>query len=499
MTSDTDAVALSSATDLTTALREKRISSRELLEIYLSRVEQLNPGLNAVVTLDADRALDRAAAADRAAARGEWLGPLHGLPMTVKDTLETAGVRTTAGAAELSNHVPASDADAVVRLRRAGAVIFGKTNTATYASEAQTYNPVFGTTNNPWALDRTPGGSSGGAAAALAAGLTGLEVGGELSGSCRVPAHYCGVYTLRPTHGLVPTRGHIPRAPGWLTSNDMVTLAPLARNASDLDLALDVLVGPSEAQAVAWRVELPEPRATRLDDYRIGVWLDDPHCPLDGAVAAVLHAAVEALSTAGARLSEVRPIDRLAHDALYERLVGAATSLSLPQNTFTQLCAATGELPPSSDPFRDALRRGNLIRHRDWLVADEERTQARARWRAYFRDYDLLLCPVTTTTAIPHDHNPDFGARSVTVNGQRRSYWEQIRWTSMATAAALPAASVPVGVAADGLPVGLQIVGPHLEDRTVTHAARLITQIVGGFRVPSPMEGSAHATGDSAV
>ncbi|NGO70284.1 amidase [Streptomyces boncukensis] len=484
MTLDEDAAAFAAATDLTAALRRREVSSRELLDLCLARIDRLNPALNAVVTLDTDRAREQAAAADEALAAGAPFGPLHGLPVTVKDTLETAGLRTTSGAPELAAHVPERDAEAVARLRSAGAVVFGKTNTATYAADAQTSNPVFGTTNNPWNTARTPGGSSGGPAAALAAGLTGLELASELSGSARYPAHCCGVFTLRPSYGLVPTRGNIPRAPGSLTSNDMVTLAPLARDARDLDLALDVLAGPTADRAVGWRLELPPPRAHTLDGFRIGVWLDDPGCPVDAQVAGVLQAAVEALRKAGARLSDVRPVDREAHDRLYDRLLHGAISLGLPQALYDRNRALADGLAEDDDSPRAGTLRAMTQSHRDWLAADEAREQQRARWAEFFRGHDVLLCPVAPVVAIPHDRNPDLSARRITVDGQPRPYGDLIRWTSPATAASLPAASVPVGTSADGLPVGLQVVGPHLEDRTVTRFAALLAELTGGFRRP---------------
>jgi amidase len=472
------------ASALTTALREGVVSSRELLDIYLDRIERLNPAINAVVTIDADGARRQADEADRARRRGESRGPLHGLPMTVKDTLETGGMRTTSGAPELTAHVPTRDAEAVTRLRGAGAVIFGKTNTATYAGDAQTTNAVFGTTNNPWAPTRSAGGSSGGAAAAVAAGLTGLELGGELSGSARLPAHYCGVYALRPTYGLIPTRGHIPRAPGSLTSNDMVTLAPIARSADDLELALGALAGPVASEAVAWRLRLPEPRATSVDRYRIGVWLDDPSCPVDDAVGGVLWAAVDALRRTGAHVTSVRPIDLAAHNRRYEQLLYAAISLGLPQQVFDRNCDASGSLAPEDESPHAVMLRGSTQRHRAWLMADEQRAQLRARWREFFRDYDVLLCPVSPVAAIEHDHSPEVASRRLIVNGASRPYWDQIGWTSIATAGALPAASVPVGRTAADLPVGIQIIGPHLEDRTVCDMARRLPGLVGGYLAP---------------
>jgi len=250
-------IAFHSALELVVAIRNREISSRELLAHYLKRIEQYNPKINAVVTLDVERAFHLADAADAALARGESLGPLHGLPMTVKDTFETEGVRTTAGAPLHAEHIPTKDALAVARLKAAGAIVFGKTNTPVFAMDMQTYNPVFGTTNNPWDVTRSPGGSSGGSAAALAAGLTGLELGSDIGGSIRNPAHYCGVFGHKPTYDIIPSRGHIPGPPGTLTGADIAVLGPLTRGPKDL------------SEGRAWRLELPTPRHGALRKYRV--------------------------------------------------------------------------------------------------------------------------------------------------------------------------------------------------------------------------------------
>jgi amidase len=255
-----DELAFSGAVELVDAIRNREVSSRELLDHYLKRIAQVNPKLNAVVTLDAERAGKRAAEADEALVRGQSWGPLHGLPISVKDLFETAGIRTTAGALRFSGHVPATDAVAVARLEAAGAIVMGKTNTPVFGSDAQSYNKVFGTTNNPWDLSRSPGGSSGGSAAAIAGGLTGLELGSDIGGSIRGPAHCCGVYGIKPTYGIIPMRGHIPPVPGTLAEIDIVAAGPIARSADDLELALLALAGPSSERKIAWRLELPRPR-----------------------------------------------------------------------------------------------------------------------------------------------------------------------------------------------------------------------------------------------
>lgn len=493
-----------SATDLAAALRRREIASRELLGHYLGRIEQDNPALNAVVTLEEERARMQASAADEAAARGQLWGPLHGLPMTVKDSIETAGLRTTAGATELADHVPEHDADAVARLRSAGAVIFGKTNLPTYAMDVQSYNPVFGTTNNPWDTARTPGGSSGGAAAALAAGLTGFELGSDIGGSIRNPAHYCGVFGLKPTYGIVPARGHIPGPPGTLTAADISVLGPMGRSADDLDLGLDVLAGPDPVSAVAWRLELPPPRADSLAGYRLAAWLDDPYCPTDSDVLDVLAAAVAALRGTGTAVDErARPVELPAADRLFRQLLQGAVCNGYPRRVFDRLRDEAAAAPAEDDSMRVRTARDITQRKRDWNSANERRLQLAAHWAAFFRDHDVLLCPVTPTAAIPHDHSSDLDARTISINGRSRSYWDQLVWAGLSGMVYLPAAVVPVGRTRQGLPVGLQVVAPHLEDRTAVDVARRIAAVVGGFQPaveqtsnsPTPTDSSAGGFG----
>ena len=478
-------IAFYSATRLAAAIRDREVGSRELLEHYLQRVERFNPQINAIVTLDVERARQRADAADAALARGDVWGPLHGVPMTVKDSIETAGVRTTSGAEIYAEHVPSQDAPAVSRLRAAGAVIFGKTNLPTLAMDVQSYNPLFGTTNNPWDTTRAPGGSSGGAAAALAAGLTGLELGSDIGGSIRNPAHYCGVYGHKPTHGIVPLRGHIPGPPGMLSDTDIGVLGPLARSAEDLGLSLDVLAGPDTDRAMAWRLQLPPPRRTSLREYRIAAWLDDPTCPVDRTVHDRLAGAVAALRTAGATVDETaRPGFALA-DAHRDflRLLYPVTTSGLPHEQFEQLVALANGLP-YDDGALARLVHFSTLRHRTWLQTNEARERYRAQWAELFKRYDVLLCPITPTAAIPHDQSADPAARVIVVNGQERPYWDQIIWAGIIGMALLPATMAPVGRTPAGLPIGIQIVGPYLEDRTPIDFARRLTGVIGGFEPP---------------
>jgi amidase len=472
------------ATDLVAALRRKEVSSRELLDRYLDRNERYGPEINAVVTLDVERARTRARQADDATARGESWGPLHGLPITVKDTLETAGLRTTAGAPEYAEHVPGRDADAVARLRDAGAVLFGKTNTPTYAADCQTYNPVFGTTNNPWDLSRAVGGSSGGAAAALAAGLTGLELGSDLGGSIRNPAGYCGVYGLRPTYGLVPTRGHIPGPPGSLAEIDLATVGPMARSADDLALALGVLAGPDTAHSVAWRLTLPPPRAASLDGYRVAYWLDDEYCRVDAGVLEVLGDVVDAVGRAGATLAAARPCTLRTAERLTQLLAQSAFSGAYAPEHFDHLVEITATADPADDSPRVRHARNVTARMRDIAVARERRARLMADCARFFTEHDVLLCPITPVAAIPHDHQPDIDARRITVNGQQRHYGDQIPWASLPGVCSLPAVVVPVGLTRTGLPVGLQVIGPFLEDRTAVDVAGRIGALRGPLIPP---------------
>jgi amidase len=478
-----------STTALADAIRRREVGCLELLDRYLARGERLNPTVNAIVILDVERARDRAREADRALARGEVWGRLHGVPFTIKDSYETAGLRTTCGWQEIAEHVPKSDATVVARLRKAGAVIFGKTNVPTLAGDAQTFNPIFGTTNNPWDTTRTPGGSSGGAAAALAAGLTGGDVGSDIGGSIRTPAGWCGIFGHKSTWGIVPGRGHIPGPPGTLAEFDLGVFGPLGRSADDLDLLLGLMVGPSDEDARAWRIELPPPRRDALEAYRMAVWLDDPSGQLDGEVRRVLAGAVDALRRAGVTVLDRRPaVDFGALVWAYLQMLYPIILSGMPDEGFENLVQVAAALPPDDRSAMARAARATTIRHRDWLRLHEQRRQTQARFADLFRDVDVLLMPIVPTAAIPHDHHESFPARTISVDGAPVPYMELFTWIAPATFAHLPATAAPVGRTAGGLPVGLQIVGPYLEDRTTIDVARRITRVLGGYEVPTGFE-----------
>ncbi len=456
-------LATSPAHQQAAAIRRGEVSSRELLELFLNRIERLGKPVNAVVTIDASRAMDEARAADDARARGAALGPLHGLPMTIKDAIEVGGMRSTGGAVELTAHVPAADAPAVARLRAAGAVVFGKTNLPRWSGDLQSYNEIFGTTSNPWALDRTTGGSSGGAAAAVACGFTAFELGTDIGGSVRIPSHCCGVFGLKPSYGVVPQRGYLDHVGGGTTDPDINVFGPIARSAEDLELALSVLAGPEPERALAWRVELPEARADELSGYRIGVWFDEPSSPLDHAVRDRLRATVDAMERAGAKVEEAHPAVGFDEQVgLFMRLIGAAVSPSMPDER-AQLAAGA---------------------HRDWLRNDEERARLRRVWADWFTSYDLLLCPVLTVPAPPHDHSEPMHERTMEVNGEPVPYLTSVQWPGLIGVVGLPSAVPPVGRTPAGLPVGMQIVAPYLRDRDAVRAAALVAQLTGGYQPP---------------
>jgi amidase len=464
-----DDLAFAPLVDLVASLADGTVSSRELLELYLRRIEE-HRELNAVVTLD-ERAFGRADEADRARAAGQPLGALHGVPMTVKDSFETAGVRTTSGAVELAAHVPARDADAVARLRAAGAIVFGKTNLPAWAGELQTDNELFGRTLNPWDLDRSPGGSSGGAAAAVAAGLAAGELGSDIGGSIRQPAANCGVFGLKPSYGIVPMRGHIPGAPGTLAEADVAVGGPIARAADDLELLLDVVAGPDERSAGAWRLELPPPQVGR-----IACWFDDDDYPLDHEVRALLESAADDLGA-----EQVRPPVRL-RDALvlYQRLLAPLLSLGEDDESVERWRheAALRAAPP--DPSTQAAWEhwaGGL--HRGWLGANEERWRLRAAWAEALEGFDAVLLPVTPVPSAPHQPlHATIEDWAIVVDGRERAWRELSPWLWLVGLLHLPAVAAPVGLTAAGLPVGVQVVGRFGGDRTAIEVARRVGRFV---------------------
>ena len=470
-----------SAVDLAAAIRGREVSAVEALEHLVARIERLDGPINAVVCWDLDRARAAAAEADRAIARGDDLGPFHGVPMTVKDSFQTEGCVTTSGAPDLAEFVPAEDAWPVAKMRAAGAIPFAKTNLPIFAGDIQSFNDVYGTTNNPHDVSRTCGGSSGGSAAALAMGFTPIELGSDIGGSIRVPAHYSGVSGHKPSYGIVPAHGQIPGMPGTFTLADLAVAGPMSRSVRDLGPMLDALVGPNRWDAPAWRIELPRARAVELADLRIAAWLDDDHCPVDRSTRRLLAETVTSIEAAGGHVdTEARPGFTLEKvDRVFQHLLFSALAGEYSYEKIEQLAA----LEPTSPA--DVALRAAAMRHREWLAHNERRLQIREQWRRFFESYDVILMPVQPRGAIPHDHSqPQFG-RTVDIDGVERPYLDLFAWTGPAGAGMLPATVVPVGLGDDGLPIGVQVVGPYLHDHTTIEVARHIAELRGGCPRPA--------------
>ncbi|MCK9993184.1 MAG: amidase [Alphaproteobacteria bacterium] len=479
-------IAFLSASNLTAMLRGGKISSVELLAHYLDRVARLNPALNAIVYMDAEAAMARAAAADQARAAGQSWGPLHGLPMTIKDSFEVAGMITTSGAPELREHRSQYNAVTVQRLLDAGAVIFGRTNVPLYTGDLQSYNSVYGTTNNPWDVSRTPGGSSGGAAAAVAAGLCGMELGSDIGGSIRTPSGFCGIYGHKPSWGLVPGRGHIPGPPGAMSESDMNVCGPMARAPEDLEMALKLLAGPDPLMGLARPKALPAASDKPLQGLRIAAWIDDPVCPVDRSVGDQSQTLLDSLARAGAIINDkARPdIDPRRAFATYVRLVIAVNAAGFPDHVIARLRKEAEQADARATDYAANFAIGATMSHRQWQSANEARNHMRARWNEFFNGYDVLLCPISPTPAFPHDQSQHQRARRVEVNGKPFPYMDQLFWAGLTGMAYLPSTAAPIGRTPSGLPVGVQIVGPYYDDLTTIRVARLIQEVTGGFTPP---------------
>lgn len=459
----------------------------EALEQTLGRVEAKDGALNSVVVRDFERARSAAAAADAALAREDWR-PLLGVPITVKESFNVAGLPTTWGLAGATGTWPEHDAVAVTRLKAGGAVLFGKTNVSARLADWQSFNPVYGRTCNPWDPARTPGGSSGGGAAAVAAGLTSLELGSDLYGSLRVPAHCCGIFAHKPTHGLIPTRGNAPPGSPELSVGldpDLTVVGPLARTASDLTLALDVLAGPDEAQATGYRLTLPPARHTRLADFRVLILEQHPLLPISAEVGDAIERFAGDLRRAGTTMADSSPLlpDLTHMTQTYDWLLMAYLGANFPDTAYDSH-RARGTRLAAEDTSRDAMRQRAIVSsHRDWMRAHRARTAISHQWRQLFREWDVVLCPVLPTPAFPHDDR-EIAERRIEIDGQSIAYGLQGQWAAPASLSGLPATVMPVGLGRSGLPIGVQIVGPYLEDRTTLAFAELAEREFGGYRMP---------------
>ena len=474
----------STACELAEKIRNKEISSRELTDLYIERIERLDGEVNAVVVRDFDRARAAADRADQALSEGRSLGPLHGVPMTIKEAYNMADLPTTWGLPDFKDNIATEDSESVARFKAAGAIFLGKTNVPLNLADFQSYNEVYGTTGNPWSTDRTPGGSSGGSSAALAAGFGALEAGSDIGGSIRNPAHFCGVYGHKPTWNIVPQQGH--SLPGMLASPDIAVVGPLARSAEDLTLALDVVSGPEPLVESGWKLELPPPRHAKLSDYRVALWPTDPMAPVAGEVADRVQQLGDRLAALGATVSDsARPAFEVARShETYLYLLNGVMAAGLPEEALAAMEAQVSALDPADQSDNAVMARAAVQKHGEWLRHNNRREALRMAWRDFFQDWDILLCPQTATPAFEHDHRP-MPERTLAVDDAMQPYFQQLFWAGLITVAYLPSTVFPTGLSGDGLPIGLQAVSAEYADRTCIDFARLMADEIGGF-VPPP-------------
>ncbi|HEX5378308.1 MAG TPA: amidase family protein [Phenylobacterium sp.] len=452
-------LAAASAGELAKAVVAGQVSALELTDAAIGRIEALDGPINAVVVRDFDRARAAAKAADAALARGERL-PLLGVPMTVKESHNVGGLPTTWGSEAFNGWIAPQDSVGVSRLKAAGAVILGKTNVPPFLSDWQAANPVYGRTRNPYDLSRSPGGSSGGAAAALASGMVPLEFGSDIGGSIRIPAAFCGVYGHKASFGLIPQRGHAPPGVDG-AGTELAVVGPMARTAADISLAMDVLAGPADEEAIAYRLDLPVARHARLADYQVLILDRHPSAEADDEILGALHALGDRLEDQGAEVSretDLLPDLASAHE-IYMAMLNTAMSRGGPPQP------------------------GALSAH-EWMGLQDGQLALRRRWAGLFERFDVVLAPAFGSVAFPHiaDANPQ--DRILALNGRPTPYFAQLAWPGMATVANLPATAAPIGMSREGLPIGVQVIGPFMEDRTTIAFAALMEQAFGGYQAP---------------
>ncbi|MFI6223934.1 amidase [Nocardia salmonicida] len=476
-----------SAEELLTALRADEVTSVQLTEQAIARIERDDEAINAICVRDFERARVAARRADQARAGGEDR-PLLGVPVTVKESYNMAGLPTTWGVPQNKDFVPAEDAIQVSQLAAAGAVMLGKTNVPLGLRDVQSFNEIYGTTNNPWDHSRTPGGSSGGSSAALASGFGALSIGSDIGGSLRTPAHFCGIYAHKPTLGLAANRGMVaPPAPASPVDLDLAVVGPMARTARDLTLLLDVMAGPDPLTlGKAYELTLPPARHERLDDFRVLVLDEHPLIGTGIAVRAGVNRVADALVDSGARVERHSALlpDLAEAATIYMQLLFAGSGAGLPVEAYEQLRTQAAALTTYDLSLGATRLRGMAFTHRDWVEANNRRELHRHGWRELFAEFDAVVCPITPTPAFPHDHDPDLLGRRIDIDGVEYPYLDQLVWAGLATMPGLPATAIPTGLSPEGLPVGVQLIGPMFEDRTPLRLAELLEQKIGGFRAP---------------
>jgi amidase len=479
---DDRAAVFAGAAETARRIAHGELTASAAVEASLARIEARDGPINAVPLRLADEARARAAAADRAPPGAR--GPLHGVPITIKECFDLAGTPSTFGYPERAAHRPDRDAFAVSRLLAAGAIVLGKTNVPKDLSDWQSFNALYGTTRNPWNPERSPGGSSGGSAAALAAGFSALELGSDIGGSIRMPAHFCGVYGHKPTFGVVPVSGHAmdPLAP----PQDINVVGPLARTVEDLALAMDLIVGVDGPAARATSIALPPPSFTRIDGARVAVITGDGDFPVDAATAGTARRVAEVLRDAGARVTvdPPLPLPSRQYYRLYVALLRAATSTRRSEEEIAALLPQARALAPDDDGYEALMLRGLTQSHRAWQSRRAERVALRAAWERWFADCDAVIAPISPTASFPHMQDVPKPAQKLLVDGVSRPNADTYFWLGIASAPGLPATAIPAGASAEGLPIGLQIIGRAYGDRTTLAIAAFLERAHRGFAPP---------------
>jgi amidase len=472
------------------------LSSRTLVGHCLDRIARFNPALNAVVLLREREALEQAGAADAALRAGAATGPLHGVPVTIKECFDWIGTPSSFGRPARLAHRAATNAAVVERLIAAGAIVLGKTNVPLDLADWQTFNEAYGTTVNPWDTSRSPGGSSGGAAVTLAAGFSALEVGSDNSGSIRMPAHFCGVYGHKPTWGIVPVRGQALE-PG-LPPDDVNVAGPLARTAEDLDLAIRLLAGADGIAARGWKLELPASDLPPPDDCRIAVITGDADFPVDADTSRTAREVVARLQDLGAKvtLDPPLPIPSREYYELFLALARGSTAFRRDRASIAALAPAAAALDPADHGYEALMLRGLTQSHRDWLERNAERQRLRDAWEIFFAQHHALITPVSPTPAFQHIRGLPKPLHRLDVDGESRPMADTYFWIGLASAANLPSTTIPAGRSTGGsglrssagLPIGLQVIGPEYSDLRCIALARLLETAHRAFTPPPGFE-----------
>ena len=465
-------------------IKNKEISSLELTQHYIERIEKYDGDINSVIVKTFDEAILAATEADEAISKKQELNILHGVPMTIKESYNIEGQSTTWGIPDFKGNIAKEDGLAVKRFKKSGAHFLGKTNVPLNLADFQSYNDIYGTTGNPWDVKTTPGGSSGGSAAALAAGFTSLEAGSDIGGSIRNPAHYCGVFGHKPSHAIIPSSGHelIPNVP----EPDLSVCGPLARSAKDLEIALDIMAGPIERESRGWQLNLPESRRSNLKDFKVAIWSNDEIAPVSKEIAERCEEVGKNLESVGVNVSYAAKPD---HDFLkseinYQLLLQSVMQSGMSEEEFKKIEEIANNLEPDDFSAEAILARGTVLSHRNWIRQNYAREQTKISWENFFNKWDILICPQLATTAIEHDHRK-ISDRTIMVDNQEQRYFQQIFWPGLAVNAHLPSTVFPTGLSRDGMPIGLQAIGGAYEDKTTIKFAELYEQEFKAFVMPN--------------